>query len=291
VTADDFEDAIPLPIVEALFDIHGSGQFAVYTDIMEEFPPVPVPPDFTVCGSANQTTWLRVALATALDETAALAAMREALKADGWIALPPREPPVRDAGFVTGLPVVVRNNAYCHDDHGQVTLSFRRRWPENFLVLTASLNQVGGQSCAEVIAQYEHTRALMSRADSGAQQYMPRLIVPRLTGRSMRQAGWIPGSISSSGHSAESQASLAIAWPLEEVFDHFASQLAEQDWAVDSRSVGSVSATGTWTRTVENDRTVIATLSIVRAGKARYQLRVGVEGPGGRGAAGVIIRN
>jgi len=40
---------------------------------------------------------------------------------------------------------------------------------------------------------------------------------------------------------------ISIDWDLEEVFEHFKTQIQEQNWVVDSEDIGVASATGSWT--------------------------------------------
>ena len=89
----------------------------------------------------------------------------------------------------------------------------------------------------------------------------------------------IPGRFS-----ADSEATVEIDWNLEEVYRHFASQLSEQGWSLDSESIGTVSGQGIWTQSPEPNLDLIAHFNVVDSGDNEYELTIRIESPGGRGS-------
>ena len=78
---------------------------------------------------------------------------------------------------------------------------------------------------------------------------------------------------------------LEIDWSMEEVYRHFAEQITEQDWALDTESIGSVSASGTWTQSPEDNMNLVGTLKVVGLGADSFQLKLTVEGLGRLGGS------
>ena len=280
MAATPYEDSIPLDVAEALFDFANSGNFSVYSDIVSDFPEFQIPPDFEVLGSTITNQMMRVALGTGLDADNALEAITSSFLGNGWISMPVFNPVRQDRGFVFPNQAEPQIRQLCHDQAGQVSISFRRREPQNFVVLTKA--QVSGRnrgSCAQLIAQQERSMGMMM-GQRGSIQYMPRLVVPNMVDtRSV--PGWVLGGISGSSRSADSEATIESELDLEGVYRHFAAQLAEQGWALDTESIGSVGANGIWTRSPEAELDLVAHFNVVSTEESRYELTIRVESTGG----------
>lgn len=290
-----FVDSIPLDVAEALFGFGIDDNFAVYSDIIDDFPEFDMPSEFEVVGSVLQNRQMRVVLATQLDEAEAVDAIASSYLDDGWINMPQFNPPRVEKGFVSAANSNLRPRyqMICHDDHGQLNMSYRQRPSENYLVMSLGIGfgfNRSWQSCQEIIAQQEISLARMSGRSMGMQQYMPRLELPEGT----TQGGYQPFFIGGGGggnNSYETDATVEIEMNLEEVFRHFAEQIIEQEWSSDSESVGTATATGTWTKTVENDTNIVGRLNIVRSDENVYDLSMQVEIPGGSRRGALIFSN
>lgn len=290
-----FVDSIPLDVAEALFGFGIDNNFAVYSDIMDDFPAFDMPSEFEVVGSVLQNRQKRVVLATQLDEAGATEAITSSYLDDGWITMPQFNPPREETGFVYAANPnpQPRYQMICHDEHGQLNLSYRERPSENYLVLSLGIGfgfNRNWQSCEEIIAQQEMSIARMSNRSMGVQQYMPRLELPEGT----TQDGYQPFFIGGGGggnNSYETDATVEIEMDLEEVFQHFSEQIIEQGWSSDSESVGTATATGTWTKTVENNTNIVGRLNIVRSDENIFDLSMQVEVPGGSRRGGLIFSN
>jgi hypothetical protein len=288
--AEEFQDFIPIEVAEALFGFGIGGEMQVYSDIMDEFPEFQLPAQFEVLGSTSRSTSLTVAMATALDESQARAAITESFADQGWIEMPVFSPSPRVYGFVSpNRPPTPSYRQLCHDEHGQINVSYRAG-PRNILSLHAG-NAFGAdyRTCAERIEQQELSMVRMSRGGRGMYDSMPLLLVPE----EARQ-GNMPfirgGGGSSSGNKAETDTSFALDWDLEEVYEHFSDQMDEQGWTLDAESIGSVTATGTWTQPTTTGGSLVARLDVVNSRDDQFDLTLSVERPGGR-RSGVFFGN
>lgn len=291
--AEEFQDSIPIEVAQALFSFGGDGNLHVYSDIVEEFPDFELPGEFEVLGSTERAaTMLTLALATPLNEEAARAALTDSFTAEGWMELPEFGMPETETGFISpNQSVRPSYRQLCHDDYGNMNISYSGRGERNFVTLNTG-SAFGGnfQTCAERIAQQEMAMARASQRTIGIRQYMPVLLVPE-EARQGRSPFLRAGGMSSSGNTAETDTNFTLEWELEEVYEHFAEQIVEQGWTLDAESMGSITAAGTWTQPSEDGSNLVVRLDVVRANEDRYDLTLRVEGPGGRRGGGVFIGN
>lgn len=294
MAANEFEDSIPLDVAEALFDYGDTGRFRVYSDIMDEFPAFQIPDGFTVLGSAFFMRSMRVALFTELGVEEAVQVIEESFTSDGWVTIPGFNPLPNRTGFVSANQVEFSRRSICHDEFGQLSVTTKSSGARNQVILSMSAGlRRSWTTCAQLIAQQEQQLSMMQgRGRLGFQQYMPQLLMPDEANTGQRPA-FMLGGISSSNNSAETDMELEIDWSMEEVYRYFADQMAEQEWALDTESIGSVSASGTWTQSPEANTNIMSTFNVVSLGENRFQLKLNVEGLGGRAGdqgLGVIIR-
>lgn len=291
--AEEFQDSIPIEVAEALFGFSTGGDLRVYSDIADGFPDFAIPRQFEVLGSSVRgATAFTVALATSLDEDDARAAITESLADEGWIDLPRFSMPAMESGFVSrDQPAMPSFTQLCHDDYGQLSVSYSdRRGRRSVTLNTGSLYGGDYRSCAERIEQQEMMRARTSQRGMGIRQYMPLLLVPE-DARQGRMPFVRSTGMSSSGNTAETDTNFSIDWELQDVFQHFAEQIVEQGWAQDTESIGSITATGSWTRLSENGVNIVVRLDVVNSEGDRYDLTLRVEGPGGRGGSPFFLGN
>ena len=259
---------------------------------MDEFPEFELPGQFEILGSSERAeAMLTVALVTPLNEEVARAALNESFTDEGWIEMPDFGMPGPEYGFVSeNQPTRPSYRQLCHDDFGQLNISYSDRGGRNIATLSIG-NAFGGdyRSCAERIQQQEMSMARFSQRGMGISQYMPQLLVPE-EARQGRMPFMRATGLSSSGNSAETDTNFTIQWELEEVYEHFAEQIVELGWTLDAESLGSVTATGSWTRQSENGTNLVLRLDVVGSDEDRYDLTLSVEGPGGR-RGGFILSN
>ncbi len=276
----EFEGAIPVAIVEALFDSYADVQFAVYSDIPDDFPDIALPDGFDVVGSVYQMSRLRVVFETALAQTDAMASMTETFELQDWVQFPLFRPPYSEVGFIqSGRIDMSERQILCHDELGQMALSYAARESGNYLSLGWSLlsNRQQGD-CAQQIALQQASLAPRSRT-MGLRQYLPRMEIPGPQSPQL-MAAFVGGGSSSSGNTIETDGTMTTDLGIEEVYRHFADQIQGQDWALDTEAIGARSATGTWTKSPEADLQLFGTLSIVNSGDEDYdlQFRLTAEG-------------
>lgn len=291
--AEEFQDSIPLEVAEALFGFGSGGNMNVYSDIMDEFPEFELPGRFEVLGSSERAMGsLTLALVTALNEEDARESLVESFADEGWIEMPNFGMPSMETGFVSAnQPVRPSYRQLCHDEYGQMNISYSDRGGRNFV--TASTGAAFGgdyRTCSERIEEQEMSMARFSQRNQGIREYMPLLLVPE-DARQGRVAFLRGGGMSSSGNSAETDTNFSIEWELAEVFEHFAQQIVEQGWTLDAESLGSITAAGTWTQPSEGGANLVVRLDVVKSNEDRYDLTLRVEGPGGRRGGGVFYGN
>lgn len=297
VGAEAYEDVVPVELARLLLDFSNSGQFAIYDGVMDSFPAVDLPDAFSVAGSLAMDNMQRVALATELDPDAAQQQVVAAYEEAGWLLLPSFEPFAnRDRGFVSsnGRGRGRIGNNLCHEELGNVSVSSRLRNGQTSVMLTASAQQVFSgrrQSCAQQLADQQQMLEMQSARGNSRGQNLPRMELPEVESR----PGWVPvqiGGLSSSGGNVETEASIEVDWDIDALYRHLRTQIDAQGWSLDSESVGELSATGTWSREVEDASggaggNLIGTLNIVSDGNVvsdgdnRYQLRFNLVTPGG----------
>ena len=239
----EFKDSIPVEIVEALFDTYQSGQFAVFSDIAEEFPNFSVPAEFTVVGSVYTMTTLRVVFETSLDESDAIQSIVEIFESQDWTQFPTYSPPTQQVGFISPRQFNMgRSQILCDDNLGYLTIRYSARDSGNYLTTGISLSrnrQQGG--CEQQLAMQQASLGQMSRS-YGLRQYLPRLEIPELQNSPRRNVFFMGGS-SSSGNSVETEGVMTSDQDIEEVYRYFADQIEEQGWDLDSQVVGTLSST------------------------------------------------
>jgi len=291
--AEEFQDSIPIEVAEALFGFSAGGDLRVYSDIADGFPEFDLPRQFEVLGSSVRgSSAFTVALATSLDEDDARSAITESFADEGWIDLPRFGMPAMESGFVSqNQPAMPSYTQLCHDDYGQLSVSYSERSGRRSVTLnTGSVFGGDYRSCAERIEQQEMMRERTSQRGMGIRQYMPLLLVPE-DARQGRMPFVRSTGMSSSGNTAETDTNFSIEWELEEVFQHFAEQIVEQGWILDAESIGSITATGSWTRLSENGANIVVRLDVVNSEEERYDLTLRVEGPGGRVSSPFFLGN
>ena len=281
-SATEFEGFIPLEVAEVLFDLANNGQFAVYSDIMDDFPPFQVPDGFSIVGSVYHSGRLRVGLETQASADDAIEAISSAFTSAGWQSMPSPLLLTPQTGFISSTVLVSRTIQICHDELGHVSIRFSERDSGNFVVLDeySGLSRNQG-TCAYQLARQTRMSTIMSTG-VGIRQYMPRMEVPVAPGR--RPAlGWVGGGSSTSDTQAETETNLEIDWSLAEVYKHFADQIIGQEWELDTETIGNVSANGNWTRSPTQGMNLIGTLTVLEFSDSNFQLKFRIVSSGRSG--------
>ncbi|MCB1670278.1 MAG: hypothetical protein R3F41_00885 [Gammaproteobacteria bacterium] len=287
--AEEYTDSVPAGLLHLLMDFYGQGNFAVYDGILDEFPDFDLPDEFQVAGSMRQSTSMRVALQTDLDEATAVPLIVNEFVTNNWIEMPVIRPPMQDTGFIS--PNDPRRQQHdsirlCHDRQGNVSVDYVQRENEAHVMLSANsglaLFMDRPRSCAEQIEQIQQSLTMRSlRGGPALAQYMPRMELPASDTNFYRPVR--VGGFSSSSQETETEASIVIDWDIEALYEHFAGQINTQDWTQDSSSVGDVSAIGTWTKDTAGSAPLVGTLSILASDDDFYELKFAIRSQGGSG--------
>lgn len=279
--ATEFEDSVPLDLVKILVgNSRVMGEPLLYADIMDDFPPLELPEDFTVLGSLDRGYNQTVVLSTTLDELAASTALESVFVAAGWQEISQFNPGMQqENGFISPNPTV-EFLQYCHDQYGNVGVTTTVSGAVRQVSLSHTDQRALGNmesSCEDQIAQMQ---GRFRPRQAAIAQYMPRLELPPRPANSVSiGVGLFTGGSggSGSGNDFETRSQLASDLDLAGVFAHFAVQVVAQGWDADAESVGEAFATGSWTRTV-GDQEIIGVLSVVELGENSYDLRFRVLG-------------
>ncbi len=276
----EFEAPIPVETVEALFNSYYTDNFAVYSDIAEEFPDFAVPTGFFVVGSVYQMSTLKVVFETDLDEAAALQSMIEVFEAQNWMQFPTQTPQIPEVGFIAPAQFNMgRSESLCRDDHGYLTLRYLSGERTNNVAASISVDGPRSQvTCEQQISMRLASHGRASQP-SGIRQYLPRMEIPRSKIRT-RPRVFISAGTTFTGNSVEIGGALTTDQQIGELYQLLSDQIESQGWEYDSEDVGSLSASGTWTRAPESNLSLIGTLSIIDSGDNEFKLRFDLSAAG-----------
>ena len=270
----EFEDSVPLDVVMQFIGRSPlAGESKLYSDILDAFPPFTVPDEFTVLASADQGFSRRVILATTLDGADAGAAIRDAFVAEGWVELAEQGAP--QVGFVaTSAPQFA--TSLCHDAHGVLIVLVNPGADARYVSINQNLGarMIGRAepTCAQLQGGVLNDPAFGIRNGLGPalSRYVPSMVMPLSSQPGAPQARIM--SMSGSSNEWETDGALTIDWSVDEVFEHFATQIGEQGWQLDTSALGTQAAMGIWTRSVDG-LDLAGTLSIVNTGTDNWEMR------------------
>lgn len=277
----EFEDSVPLDVVKAFIGSGPYGETKIYSDLADGFPDISLPNEFEIIGSINRGYGVAVALKAELSETQASALLIESLLQAGYLELDSKRDNDWQTGFVSTAQTSIRTYyQFCHDLMGSMSLSYLEL--DDYGVVTASSSRVGmnsNQSCSEQIALREQNLQEAISRQGGLKSQVPRLELPEIIPtRFMPFRG--PG-FSSSNSGVEAHINVNLDWKLDELYDHFKTQIEGQGWALDSENLGSASATGSWTRSPDVDSNYIGTLIVLKTGDESFELKFQLNSIGG----------
>lgn len=181
-------------------------------------------------------------------------------------------------------------NQLCHNEFGTMTLSYSERQTGNFVSLSSYNNANVNQGTCEQQATRQAMAFNSMRSHYGVRQYMPRLELPSSPDGTLQALHALAGGMSGSNNEIETNSRLKIDWTITEVFDHFADQITDQGWDLDTENIGNVSATGTWIRSPEPNMDLIGILTVLESGDSNYQLKFKLISGGRSGGSQQVIR-
>ncbi len=236
----------------------------LYRSLPDGFPAISLPAglDLRLIGSVSESYNQKVVLRTALSREALYAELRTALIAQGWMDL-----------SSTGLSSFLR---FCHDQHGTLSINMNSSSGGGYRVDVNRSTFPASSTCSQ--------QQTLADANVGWQDFFkaryPTLEVPPETVATpgspyiMRS-----GSSSGSGGRIEMNNSGSIEVPRASaatIHEHFARQLANQGWKMDSSATGERSGTSVWIKSAfapglaEEPVEILITLSVVRGAENIY---------------------
>jgi|GEM_PF-1336932 len=287
--ATEYEDSVPLELVRVLLGNPTlNGEVRVYSDVLDQFPTLDYSDQFEVMGSVDHGYSQRVVLKTGLESETATASLQDDLERQGFIPFVQPYDVELNRGFVVQQQVQ-RPTQMCRDDVGNMSISVSQMDDDTIFVLAVSqLNNMQSQSCEQKLEEQNQNYVMMqnmrNRGRPNLRQYLPRMVVPTTDFRQRRVFGG-GGSSSSSGNTLETEYELNIDWSISEVYQHFADQISEQGWDLDSETIGEITANADWISSPEPSIDLVGNLNILRAGEGSYQLKFRLVSVGDQPAA------
>ncbi len=192
-----------------------------------------------------QGRYMSVAWKTKSDPQSILDIAGVELVASGWAAMPHEERVTEylQRGFIPqGGLGVFNHQQFCRERDGTLSLQANETSIGTVLLLIHSPTQAG-RDCAMLIATQQMHRGYVS----GLVKYLPALALPKSINLSHYMG---PGS---GGGSDEAHATLTIETQVSapEMAEHFESQMAEQDWSLETRFQGGSVSGHIWRREVD----------------------------------------
>ncbi len=286
----EFEESVPLELVKAFLGATSVGEIKLYSDIMEDFPAIELPSSFTALGSIDRVYQLSAAFSTRLNRTDAASALHTALLQAEFIEFAIPSSNFRLRGFVApGQNLARQVSRYCHNEYGFASYVFHEMPSGNLVTLSTSLGSDNRSCVIQLEEQNAQMRMAQNRRGSGLDEYLPTLHTPENTSRRLRSP--FSQGYSGGGGSLETEANLYSDWEIASVYEHFKLQIEEQGWQLDSEDAGAATATGSWTLSPDADSDLVGTLTVIKSGDERYELKFRLVDTNGNGRSGGLFVN
>jgi hypothetical protein len=216
------------------------------------------PQGFEFVGSSESNLQTNAAYKTALASDAALDAMVDALRADGWTAA--ERPGMRGGGFVSSAQPAL--SMVCRGDD-MATVMSRESSGATFVNLTMAA------SSANVSCNATSPSPTNMFPGGAVGRFLPRLSLPADARNAA--AGFGLGGGSSSNRSASTSVAVDTQLTPQELLAHFEQQLRDQGWNSDASWSGRLSAGSAWSARPEADVQLAGLLDIVDMGASGHQ--------------------
>lgn len=282
----EFEGSVPLDLVKALLGNIPYGEPTIYSDLSAAFPEIDFPDELEIMGSIERGYGgITAVYSTALSDSQAQTALNEVYAEAGYIDFELPESRQPQGGFVSSsMNYPPRYNRFCHDSQGSIT-HFYNQMDQRGIVTISANPPHDNRSCADQIAEQQQAMGRMSGRQAGLHQYLPRMELPETEPRRFAPFAGI-GGYSGSSSGIETGASLQTDWKIEEVFEHFSTQIVEQSWIGDSQNIGTSSAIGSWTLSPEPGTDLIGTLTVLKMSEESFQLKFQLTSTGASNNSG-----
>lgn len=291
--ADAFDEGVPRDLVEQL-----TGGM-ISPNLPVDFPPFNMPDTIRVLGSLDNNFSQLVVFRTAVPPEEAGMEIAAGFEAAGWTRLVSinYEQPTNGFVYANQAPLPVGpNEQFCHDRFGTMTITPAAGTD---LVNVRMANQAlmqPGFSCQEQNAQRQRQldmgRGGFPFGNLQNSRYVPRLELP--VDDDAADTPQPPfrrfGGFSGSDNDLETQASVAVDMTAAEVNAHFAGQMEEQGWVLDSDWSGQITAGGNWSLRPEPDLSLIGILSVIERAEGVFDLKFRMVRLGTSTTAGAAVR-
>lgn len=284
----EFENSVPLDLVKALLSGGPTGDVKIYSDLVSSFPSIGVPDELEIMGSIERGYGVAAFFRSELSSSEIESSLDNAITLQEYSKFDPPRMIGATNGFVrASLNYPQVNNRYCHDSLGTLTLTYS----EDSGIVTISSNPTNDyRSCADQLAEQSQAIARRSRGQlTGLQQYLPVMEMPE-TERQRYSPFFSSGGYSGSSSGIAVDANLRIDWSIEEVFSHFSEQITDQSWVLDSESIGSATATVSWTKSPESGTDLIGTLTVLKINEEAFELNFQLTSTGKNNSIRIPLR-
>lgn len=281
----EFEDSVPIDLVKALVGNTPYGESRIFSDLASSFPRLDIPNDLELMGSIERSFGVAAVYRTELSVNRTEAVLHDAFLQAEYIEFELPSLASSENGFVSALAnAPFRYKRYCHDSFGFLTSTFNSS-AQNAVVTLSSTPSNDNRSCADQLAEQQLQLGRRAGAQSGLQQYLPRMELPVTD---VRRSGpyFGLGGLSGSSNSIEVKANVNVDLSIDALFEHFAGQIVTQGWVLDTRNMGTSSAIGNWTRSPEPDTELIGTLTILKTGDESFELKFQLTSTGANNNSG-----
>ena len=240
---------------------------ATYFDfIPDTFPHLELPPHFVLETATSHYGTQRLILNSTLARTEALQQLIAILESAGFIdfhALAGRE---LNNFIVT--PRRKYSRSYCRDDVGYMTFEMKDLGKHTEITLSSLGEEAlgGFQNC-----QHEANKnSGFGVHDDVIRQWMqgaPVLILPDET---ITITPPVVGDTYTSAHSFQSNTEIQLNLSMEQLYQLLAAQVLQQGWTLDSESIGKVSASSHWLKTLNDKSPLGATVIVTQRSPSRF---------------------
>jgi len=239
-----------------------------YQDIPASFPSFELPPEFTVRVTADLGSVLELFVDTELDQGETITALTNSfLQQQGWSSYQYPHQNSTDSGVVISDEGDTAHGYLCHTTAPPVDI---RAYSEAGATVARITSYPAGNhdTCARIMSRIGLISG-QAPEQSGLDQYLPLLEIPG----EIVATGQRSSSRSANGDmEANVSYQLSVAWPASQLYEHFATQMQEQNWRVDAQFSGDVSVGGVWILNPEPGRQLLAYIDIIESTNLSYKI-------------------
>lgn len=243
----EFEDSIPVEFVKVFIKSSYNGEPVIYSDIPNDFPPLPLPEGFEVMGSINDDDSTQVFLRTPAAQTDAINMINDAFRDNYWSTIdeigvnPPR--PTAMFSFSSGGDAA---GSFCHDIFRLMTVNVSTSDQYTVMKLQQRSGFPPAQLSCDTLVNAAQRRSEQARLTPDYMELMPMLTID-----DDLNSATIRGFSGSSGdgiRNAQASSDFDSDLPVADMHTRLEDQLQDQDWSFHSKSMDETSALSVWSK-------------------------------------------